>query len=289
MLKTAKGCFGSVEDPKHKTLVIGLGAMKCGTSWLSRSLGELPGFLHSPTKEMNVFNQFFENPFRGRQNEFRLMRFEEIILGSSSLTHPRNLDRLRSLAQIGRIDGPDAYLAYFAERLRKDHTHFGEISPSYSHLSADALREISTLTQDVRLLFLVRDPAKRAASHIRHVRRRLRANEPIDAIIDEITPSHPIWMRSDYGFTLDRLAEAGLEVKSRCLVFEALFEEATMKNLCSWLKLSYRPPQIDRKANVGSGEDLTSAQHARLREKLEPLYQDLRRRSLPAGSERWDW
>ena len=39
----------------HRQLVIGLGAMKSGTTWLSDYLGSHPQFFHSPIKEMNVF------------------------------------------------------------------------------------------------------------------------------------------------------------------------------------------------------------------------------------------
>lgn len=279
---------GRGDDPRLKVMVVGLGAMKSGTSWLSRYLGDLPGFLHSPVKEMNVFNQFAANPFAGRDDAYRMLRMEEIILGPTPLTDARALDRLRGFAQVGRIDDSAAYLGYFAERLR-GHTHFGEISPSYSHLPAETLREMAGLTRDVRFLFVMRDPARRAASHIRHLRRRVRADASIDTLLAEISPAHPVWQRSDYGFTLDRLAEAGVMAQSRVLVFESLFEADTMRALCGWLGLAYRAPRPDKPVNAGRGDDLTPAQLAELRDRLDPLYQDLRRRSLPHGSARWHW
>ena len=275
-------------DLKSRVLVVGLGAMKSGTSWLSRYLGELHGFLRSPVKEMNVFNQFADNPFRGRDAEHRLLQMEKVILGAKHLNEPRVLDRLRGFAQIGRINDSAAYLDYFAERVR-DHTHFGEFSPSYAYLPVETLLEIAGLTRDVRFLFVMRDPARRAASHIRHLRRRVRADASIDSIIEEISPSHPIWQKSDYGYTLDRLTTAGLMPQSRLLVYETLFQPGTMHDLCNWLGLEYRVPRPEKLVNTGRGDDLTDIQRDKLRRRLDPLYEDLRRRSLPDGSVHWQW
>jgi hypothetical protein len=281
-------CTSDGNDPRTKVLVVGLGAMKSGTSWLSRYLKTLRGFLRSPVKEMNVFNQFVDNPFRGRDAEHRLIKMEKIILGPKPLTDARTLDRLRAFAQIGHIENSAEYLQYFAERMR-GHTHFGEFSPSYAYLPAETLLEIAGLTQDVRFLFVMRDPAKRAASHIRHLRRRLREDVSVDTILDEISPVHAVWRKSDYGFTLDRLNEAGLMSQSRILVFETLFQDETIRDLCSWLGLEWRPPPLETFVHRGRGDDLTLAQHEKLRETLDPIYCDLQRRYLPDGSLLWQW
>jgi hypothetical protein len=275
-------------DPRDCTMVIGLGAMKSGTTWLSDYLGSLPGFLHSPVKEMNVFNLFAANPFCRRDEGYRLLRMEEIILSPRAFRHGRNRDRLRAYAQIGRIHDTERYLEYFAERMRGQ-THFGEISPSYSHLPIETLQQISELTRDVRFLFVLRDPARRAASHIRHLRRRIRADASIDTLLTEVEPGHPVWMRSDYGFTIDQLAAAGLAERSRVMTYETLFQDDTMRGLCDWLEVPFIPPRPDKTLNAGRGDDLTADQLVQLRDRLEPIYADLSVRDLPAGSERWQW
>lgn len=278
----------TAQDPRDRIMAIGLGSMKSGTTWLSDYLSSHPAFLHSPVKEMNVFNTFAENPFGKRDEFYRLMRMEETILGDKPLTDSKTADRLRALAQIGRIAGPESYLAYFAERLQ-DETHFGEISPSYSHLPVETLRLVAGMARDVRFLFLMRDPAKRAASHIRHLRRRLRADTEIKTLIAEVAPGNPVWMRSDYGYTLDRLEEAGLLGQSWLMVYETLFKDETARDLCDWLGLAYRKPRPDRVMNAGRGEDVTPAHIQELRERLDPLYRDLARRTLPEGAKRWQW
>ncbi|AZL60009.1 hypothetical protein EI545_14920 [Tabrizicola piscis] len=275
-------------NPRDCVMVVGLGAMKSGTSWLSGYLRSIPNFLHSPVKEMNVFNMFCDNPNRHRDERFRLLRMDQILLRPRPFDQPEAVDRLRALAQIAHINDPEAYLAYFAERLN-GHTHFGEISPSYSHLSLDTLKLMSGLTRDVRFLFLMRDPARRAASHIRHVRSRTRPDVPIDVFLAEIEPGRDIWLRSDYGGTLDRLEQAGLADKTRVMTYETLFKDETMQGLCDWLGLPFRKPRPDRVVNQGRSDELTQAQHDQLRERLDPIYADLARRDLPAGAERWRW
>lgn len=276
------------EDLRSRTLVVGLGAMKSGTTWLSGYLAAHSRFLHSPIKEMNTFNQFYDNPFKGQRDRFRLYRMESLLLDKRPGGMFRHEHRLRALAQLGRINSVEDYLAYFAERIGEE-THFGEISPSYSHLPPEALRDIAGITSDVRFLFLMRDPAARAASHIRHLRRRVRAHVPVADLVAQVTPDDAVYMRSDYGHTLDTLDRAGLRDRARLLYFETLFRPETMRGLCDWLDLEFREPEADRKRNVGVGEGLTPEQMHDLRDRLDPIYVDLRARGLGTEMAGWWW
>ncbi len=262
--------------------------MKSGTTWLSHYLSSMPDFLHSPVNEMNVFNRFADNPNRRMDDSYRLIQMEQILLSPEPFDQPRTRDRLRALAQIAHIHDTEAYLDYFAERL-DGHSHFGEISPSYSHLPPETLKQVAGLTRDVRFLFLVRDPARRAASHIRHLRRRLRADLSIDELLAKVNPANGVWLRSDYGHMLDNLEQSGLAAKTRVMTYEALFKDETMHGLCAWLGLPFRKPRFDVVVNAGRGEDLTKAQQDQLRETLDPIYVDLARRDLPPGAESWRW
>lgn len=110
----------------QRQLVIGLGAMKSGTTWLSDYLGSHPAFFHSPIKEMNAFAALFpENScypgYIYKPGEaYRLWRMERIVL-SFGQQPPRldrsdaeieRFDRLRALAQLGRIASTDDYLGF---------------------------------------------------------------------------------------------------------------------------------------------------------------------------------
>lgn len=285
----------SIEELRQRQLVVGLGSMKSGTTWLSGYLQSHPDFLHSPVKEMNFFNRIFPNPFNFSGSEFRLRRMEELVvsLGRHPARFPRSeyrerFDRLRALAQLGSLRDSEAYLAYFAERIQSQR-HFGEITPAYSHLPVEALQQIAGLTRDVRFLFLMRDPTARAASHLRHLRRRVRSGESLDVLIAEVAPGHPVFRRSDYRETLQVLRDASLLDRTYCIIYEQLFRQEQIDDLCAWLGMARFQADFDRRLNPAVGEGLSPAQLAQLRERLEPIYDGLRHECLVCSFPGWCW
>lgn len=285
-----------------RQLVIGLGAMKSGTTWLSDYLGSHPDFFHSPIKEMNSFAAIFpDNPrypnYIYRPGEsYRLWRMEKIVLsfGANPSRVDRTdaererFDRLRALAQLGRITSAEQYLAYFEERIG-DQSHFGEISPSYSHLPAEAYACMAGLSKDVRFLFLMRDPTDRAASHLRHARRRVDKDEDLAALVERVTPDSAFFIRSDYRYTLNTLRSLGFESRVKCLIYENLFSQDTVDELCDWLGLQRSPATLDKRLNPGVGDSLDDAQLHLLRERLAPIYDGLRHDPLTQEAVSWRW
>jgi len=286
----------------RRQLVIGLGAMKSGTTWLSDYLGAHPQFFHSPIKEMNTFASLYPyNPAYPSYayksgGAYRLWRMEKIILayGESpprldGAEHERQrFDRLRALAQIGRIETTHDYLKYFEERIG-DQLHFGEISPSYSHLPSEAYVGMAQLTDDVRFLFLMRDPTDRAASHLRHARRRVHKDLELDQLLDRVGPEHSIYVRSDYRYTLQTLRSLGLAERSRFLVYEDLFTQDCVDDLCDWLGIDRHEAVLDKRLNPGVGDALSDRQMGLLRDRLAPIYDGLRDDPATAGARRWRW
>ena len=286
----------------HRQLVIGLGAMKSGTTWLSDYLASHPQFFHSPIKEMNVFaNLYPTNPsYPGYLykpgDAYRLWRMEKIVL-AYGVRPPRldeadyereRFDRLRALAQLGRIETIDDYLAFFEERIGAE-MHFGEISPSYAHLPAEAYASMAQLTNDVRFLFLMRDPTDRAASHLRHVRRRVDKDLDLDQLLERVDHENPIYMRSDYRYTLQTLRSLGLAERSRFLIYEDLFAQDCVDAVCDWLGIDRHDAVLDKRLNPGVGDALNDRQMGLLRDRLSPIYDGLRDDPATAGARLWRW
>lgn len=287
---------------EQRQLVIGLGAMKSGTTWLSDYLGSHPAFFHSPIKEMNSFavlfpeNSFYPDYIYKPGDAYRLWRMERIVLSFGQ--HPPRLDRtdaeterfdrLRALAQLGRIVSTADYLAFFKERIG-DQMHFGEISPSYAHLPADAYTCMAELSADVRFLFLMRDPTDRAASHLRHARRRVDKDIELDQLIERVDATSAIFIRSDYRYTLNTLRALGLEDRCRFLIYEDLFSQDCMDSLCDWLGLDRHEAVLDKRLNPGVGESLSERQLSSLRQRLAPIYDDLRRDPATEAAASWRW
>ena len=287
---------------QQRQLVIGLGAMKSGTTWLSDYLGSHPEFFHSPIKEMNAFAALFpENPcypsYIYKPGEaYRLWRMERIVL-SFGQRPPRldrtdaeveRFDRLRALAQLGRVDSTDDYMAFFEERIGEQQ-HFGEISPSYAHLPPDAYACMAKLSGDVRFLFLMRDPTDRAASHLRHARRRVDKDVELDQLLERVDSTSSIFIRSDYRYTLNTLRSRGLQDRCRFLIYEDLFSQDCVDALCDWLGLDRHEAVLDKRLNPGVGESLSERQLLSLRQRLAPIYDDLRHDPATQGASSWRW
>jgi hypothetical protein len=286
----------------QRQLVLGLGAMKCGTTWLSDYLGSHPQFFHSPIKEMNAFaslhpdNPVYPGYIYKPGNTYRIWRMEKIVL-SFGVNPPRldqtdaereRFDRLRALAQLGRIASVDDYLNFFAERIG-DQLHFGEISPSYAHLPPAAYAQMASLTHDVRFIFLMRDPTDRAASHLRHARRRVDKDVDLDHLLERVDPFNPIYIRSDYRYTLKTLRDLGLAERCCFLIYEDLFNQDRMDGLCDWLGLPRHEAVIDKRLNPGVGDALSEDQLSMLRDRLAPIYEDLRSDPAVASAASWRW
>jgi hypothetical protein len=148
---------------------------------------------------------------------------------------------------------------------------------------------MAKLTDDVRFLFLMRDPADRAASHLRHARRRVHKDLDVDQLLDRVNQDHSIYIRSDYRYTLQTLRSLGLAEKSMFLIYEDLFSQDSVDKLCQWLGIPGCKAVLDKRLNPGVGDSLGDRQMSILRQRLAPIYDGLRDDPATAGASRWRW
>ena len=95
-----------------RTLFIGLGAMKAGTSWVSEYLRGHPGVYHSPIKEMNFFNKLAQNPLSSIGPDFRMRRMRKILLEDNCVYPPtkNKYETLQALAELDALESENDYL-----------------------------------------------------------------------------------------------------------------------------------------------------------------------------------
>lgn len=303
-IQRALSSVASVPPPlNRRQLVIGLGAMKTGTTWLSDYLAGHPQFFHSPVKEMNSFavmfpfNEVYPDYFYGPWPQLLLWRMENTILryGNRRSAYSdfiwnkgKGFDEIRALAQLNKITSTEDYLHYFEERIGR-YLHFGEISPCYAQLPAEAFACMSTLCDDVRFIFVMRDPTRRAVSHIRQLRLRIAQDLEIQDLIDRVEPTDAVFIRSDYRYTLATLRSLGLAERTKFLIYENLFTQECVDDLCDWLGLRRHAANFKKRLNDGAGDQLTSAQFENLRYRLSPIYNDLRNEPLVKSAQTWLW
>jgi len=126
-----------------------IGAHKAGTTWLYQQLHSHPDFWMPPVKELHYFDQ-----------QSRVQR----------ASHPRCRDERdrRFLENLQSLSAePATNLADYAQLFEPKGTLVsGDISPNYSTLRTEVIRQIVGYFPKLKVIFLARDPVERAWSHL---------------------------------------------------------------------------------------------------------------------------
>ena len=146
-----------------------IGAHKAGSTWLYQQLDSHPDFWMPPVKELHYFDQLsrVQRGGRPRCGDERDLRF---------------LERLRSLS-----DEPGIDLENYGRLFEgKASLLSGDISPNYSTLSNEVIRQVVGYFPNLKVMFLARDPVERVWSHL-SMEVHYRQIEPFDVTnIDEV-------------------------------------------------------------------------------------------------------
>ena len=126
-----------------------IGVHKGGTTWLYQQLDSHPDFWMPPLKELHYFDQLsrVQRSSSARCRDERDLRFLESI---NSLSAKPSID-FEHYARLFEPKGP---------------LLSGDISPNYSTLSNDLIRQITGYFPKLKVIFLARDPVERVWSHL---------------------------------------------------------------------------------------------------------------------------
>ena len=126
-----------------------IGAHKGGTTWLYQQLDSHPDFWMPPFKELHYFDQLasVQRASSPRCRDERDLRFLESI---KSLSAKPYMD----LEHYARLFEPKGSLLS------------GDISPNYSTLSNEVIRQVVGYFPTLKVIFLARDPVERVWSHL---------------------------------------------------------------------------------------------------------------------------
>jgi hypothetical protein len=136
-----------------------IGAQRAGTTWLHQVLSQHPALWLTPVKELH----YFDKPDRTRTwldpYERRRVRPKSYDLWHLKYLFGRRSDHwYTGLFHQAQVSGQLA----------------GESTPSYAVLSDDALRSIRDINEDVKLIFIMRDPIDRAWSTVTNAHKKSR-------------------------------------------------------------------------------------------------------------------
>lgn len=262
-------------------LMFGVGAAKSGTSWLYRYLAAHPDCHLRSIKELHFFDtrdmgnrDWYLRDFTRKADVLeRGIAKGEHATPTGQIVH---LTELRLYARVLDKGDVGGYLAFLAEG-REGQTLVGDLTPGYGLLSEETLREMAALHDDVRFVYVMRDPVARLWSHVRMIASRreggdlgARTNRILDDVLAGDAPQ--IASRGDYAGTIGRLMAAVAPEKRFICTSEDLFGGDGLSRLCSFLGIA--PLEGDPARRVHSGVEIamTDAQRQRAVAWLRPQY-----------------
>jgi len=189
---------------------LGIGLIKCGTSWLYENLNQLDEFSLPPVKEMHYFNRSKEYPTVNDLSETLLIN----RIKSRSYLKNAALKIAKSINEKDWIHTKFYFKWFFSNysdewylSLFKDFEGYsGEGSPSYALISRKDIKKMYELLPELKLVLLLRNPVHRTWSNYRNRVRRIK-NFSIDNIeektITDFIESEKQIMISDYKRNLE--------------------------------------------------------------------------------------
>lgn len=239
-----------------RTFLLGVGAMKAGTTWLHDHLAASPQCDPGVRKEYHVFDSLDleEEPYLLKRVVAKAHDALDVV-ATGRPTDPT------FLVQAAMIADEQVYFDYFTGLFsRSPQTRLTmDITPAYALLSAERFASVraSFEARGVRPVaaYLLRDPVERIWSHVRMQKRRRPEHNPgtAEELVAQRYAEPQYADRTRYEVTLANL-EASFGDAVFVGFYEELFDPATAASetarLAEFLGIDHRPPDLDAQFNV---------------------------------------
>lgn len=250
-----------------KTLFLGVGAQKSGTTWVSSYLAGHPDVYMSALKEMHFWGN------RSSTAKWPNSAFQRRLDRLQADPHPdaRTNTMKDALRDRLMMDGNiEKYAQYFNKRVTMQHT-YGEISPAYCKLSVEEFERIKSHFPNTKIIFLLRNPADRLWSQIRFSE-NVETLEEMEQKIDGTFEKQVYLDRMDYVRTLQTITDCFAPENIHFEFFENLFTHAAVSRLCRFLDVDNHAAEFTKKRNVSIKMPLRPDLRAGMVEKLSDQY-----------------
>ena len=267
-----------------RTFLLGVGAMKAGTTWLNDYLAASPQCQGGHRKEYHVFDSLDFPSEQGTQPWLlhRVVDKARASLDEVAAGRPTDPTYLHQAAMIA---DEQLYYDYFTALFARDPaTRLTlDITPGYALLSEARLATIRSEFErrGVRpvSVFLLRDPVERIWSQVRMQKRRRPAQNPgtAEELVAERHAEPSYAERTRYELTVGRL-DAAFGEQAGYAFYEELFDPATterdLRSLCALAGIDFRAPDLDARFNVSPrSADLPDETVRAVAEHFRPTYE----------------
>lgn len=274
-----------------------VGAAKCGTSWLHRQLADHPDCHFRAIKELHYFNALEAGKLPrelAKHREYQKAMLQRFGAGGER-PNDEQAARMRDRADWMDVleSGGDlsAYRRYL-ETGAGDARVVGEMTPAYALLPETRLAEMARISDDVRFLYVMRDPVERLWSHIRMIAARRDPKGEVRAkrcarIFDRVIAGDEpqIARRSDYATAIARLISAVPSGKVLFDVFENMIDGNGLARLCQFLGIANVTPNRVP-VHAGQALEMSAVQRHAAAAFLAPQY-DAAARALGGRPDAW--
>lgn len=271
------------------TLMFGLGATRAGSTWLYRYLAGHPECALPRVKELQYFSTV---DFGGKRRQIkrlngiekRASRRYDVAVGDRKTTvglWREDVSKLREL--LSGDEDTNGYLRYLREG--RNGRVYGDITPSYALLSEERLSMMAKLSDNVKFVFLLRDPVDRLWSNICQTARlkadRREKNASIAQVTEIARGLFARWLggietaliaRCDYKAMLTRIGKAVPRDALYVDYYERLFNNDTIARLCAFLGISNHAADFSHESNVSDRIEMAPSDRAKAQRELMGQY-----------------
>lgn len=261
---------------KDRLFLLGLGAQKSGTTWLSTYLAAAPNVIYNNIKEYHVWDALHATGGEARR----------ISPEQSRRSIP---DAIRFSLQ----QSPQNYFAYFADLLDRNPGNVTfDITPAYAGLKREVLRTIRDgfLRRAItpRAVFLMRDPVERCWSSARNTGRRQAGRSDVgDEEVIALARSARAEIRTRYDVTIGEIEAAFPAPDYQLALYEEMFELDRLAEISRFCGVPLMPGMREtRVMSCAKTRALSEDAIRTIAQLYRPVYEYIARR-MPRATELW--
>ena len=244
---------------KKRIFVLGVGAQKAGTTWLHNYLSGLKGANFGFAKEYHFLDYLNLPSSLTDKRHLTFLARKELDFASTNSLPSTGWPEEPALARLAFLQNPCTYYSYFLSLYLRGAWLSGDITPAYSMLDANILRNFDehflSLGIIVKAIYVVRSPVHRLISSVRHWR-WMHGMKPISGAAEigflrSLAPSIPesILERGNYRKTLGVLSNAFPSCRLHIELFERILTIDGVNRLCKFIGTEAHEPNLHVRLN----------------------------------------
>ncbi|WND03215.1 sulfotransferase [Temperatibacter marinus] len=276
-------------DFNDKTLLLGIGAQKAGTTWLSSFLNGHADVFMSPIKELNYWNMLHVPEIRPIQEAYFLSQMKRMSAGITSYSEVLNKSpRYKQLVNyIERFEmaSTDDYMNFFQKRVGAQKI-MCEITPGYALLSAEHYEEMYKLHPSVKIIFIMRDPIDRYWSNLRFYQKLMKNFDAKENFVRRLSDK-PYYQRTDYARTMVELEKSVPAEDRLYLFYEDLFTQASIDKVTQFIGVPSEKADFDREVNKSPSIPISEEEQKLAYDQFASIYKKLHDKFEGKLPKRW--